>query len=640
MLIAALCMTACIVEDDSEEVADSTTTSSATTTATSTSTGATTNSSASGSGITAGTTTAYNATATVDTATYANVVYLNLTDATVSTDNATWTEISTSATKLLASSDGSSVVKVKFTEDDAGSSTGLIKVNAASFSGSLAVYVSGTLTSGGVKIQSNASDTVAVYLHDATITSSNYPCLEVTKGAPAIVDISGTNTFADGRSYGTGYGEEYSTTSGATYTDDDGNTASCTVSKSVVSEGSDHKGTLYSKGNLTLSGSGSLSVTQAYKNCIASKDGVLTVNGGTFTLKNYTSTSTTGKNGMFGGQGIVVNDGTITFNGYGIITTSDLRKANAFKTDDDDYASSYVKLNGGTVNVTTYNGKGITAPYVYIAGGTNTFKVTGVTTYAEKTSTGTYYDADGVKQSNATIKFAAEGIEGAALVQVSGGVNTVTATDDGINCSNTGGQVTVSGGYTYVYASGGDGVDSNGNITVSGGVIVSIALTGSEDALDWGDGSYTGTVTGGYIAGLCGNVESPSVSNAGVVIYNASTAGVSAGQTIAIGSSTSSIVYAFTVPSGISSYTNLFMGSADMTGSSYSVYKACTPTGGSSFNGLYYEMPTLSASGTTGSVTLSSHVYSNGGGMGGGSTGGPGGSGSSIPGGFSGGGGR
>lgn len=415
-----------------------------------------------------------------------SVLYIDLTNGKVSADNSAWSEITTS--KISFSND---TISVKYTKDS-GVSTGLVKIDATDFSGELTVNITGTATTGGVKIQSNGTDAVNVKLNGANITSSNYPCLEVTKGSPANVFLNGTNTFVDGRAYGTGYGEEYSTTSGATYTED-GVTYYCTVVKSAVSEGSDSKGTLYSKGDLTISGSGSLSVTQSYKNCIASKS-VLTINGGTFTLKNYTSSSNTGKNGLFGAKGIVVNDGTISFDGKGIISTSDLRKANGFKTDDEDYTSSYVMLKGGIVTVTTYNGKGINAPKVYIAGGTNTFTVTGTTSYSERTSSGTWYDADGVKESG-TVKFAPEGIEGESIIEISGGTTIVSAPDDGINVSTTGGNLNISGGFLYVKAQG-DGLDSNGNITVSGGTVVVSQTGGGNSPIDCGDGSYSFKVTG------------------------------------------------------------------------------------------------------------------------------------------------
>lgn len=47
-------------------------------------------------------------------------------------------------------------------------------------------------------------------------------------------------------------------------------------------------------------------------------------------------------------------------------------------------------------------------------------------------------------------------------------------------------------------------MDSNGNINVSGGTIVALAPTGSEDALDCGD-RYSTSITGGLIAAASGS---------------------------------------------------------------------------------------------------------------------------------------
>ncbi|MBB5219267.1 carbohydrate-binding domain-containing protein [Treponema rectale] len=557
----------------------------------------------SSSGLSAGTSTSYNSTVTVDTEAYSNVIYLNITDGKVSSDGSEWTEILKSKQYFFGESTDSSYVAVDY-KYDSGSSTGLIRVNATSFSGELAVYISGTMTTGGVKIQSNGTDKVAVYLNDATITSSNYPCVDITKGSPAVVDVSGTNTFADGRSYGTGYGEEYSTSSGSTYTDDDGATVSCTVVKTAVSEGSDSKGTLYCKGDMTVSGSGSLSVTQAYKNCIASKS-VLTIDGGTFTL------TSTGKNGLMGDTGVVVNDGTITFKGTGAISSSDYRKACGIKTDTDD-STSYVYINGGTLNVTTYNGKGIGSSKVYIAGGTNTFNVTGVTGYTnDSNKTASYYDADGVKYSNTSITFAAEGIEGASLIEINGGKTSVTATDDGINVSDSSASFYMNDGFLYVKSTGGDGIDCNGNLYIKGGYVVSYAPTGSEDSFDSGNKIY---VTGGTFAGTSGSSMAISEYNtSGQKVLYFSGSSFSNRQPGSSSSSSSSFskvavqvsgstVYAYSLPS--SSFGLFVMSCPSFTSSStssYSVYTAPTISS-NDFNGLCYESSTLSAV-STGSST-------------------------------------
>lgn len=536
-------------------------------------------------------------------------VYINLNSLTVSEDNSSWSEITTSKTKLL-----SKTASVKFTTDSEGASTGLIKLDITEVTASTSVYLSGTITSGGIKIQTNPDYETGLYLNGVSITSSNYPAIEVSKGGAVSVFLEGENILMDGRTYGTGYGEEYSTIAGETYEDDDGNILECTVVQAVQKEGSDSKGTLYSKGSMTISGTGSLKIIEGYKHCIVSKS-YLTLESGTYDL------TSTGKSGFYGDCGVTVCDGTFTFNGTGEISSSKYHKTHAFNVDDDTYSDAFVKINGGTLNLTAYNGKGINAPVVEISGGTITVNSTGVTGYTkDDNKKASYIDADGVKYTNASVTFSAEGIEGAQSVKITGGTIEVTATDDALNVSNTGGTFTMTDGFLYAYSTKGDGIDCNGNIAVSGGTIVSYAPTGSEDAFDCGDGNYSIKISGGTIAAVSGSSRgtgSLSVSGSQHILYSSgSSSGMNnrPGQSSSSGSTSYSTVvvkvnsvqkFCYKMPS--SSFGLLMLTSPDFTSSSssaYEVYPAATVSGGESFHGLYTELPQVSSTGSSTTMNI------------------------------------
>lgn len=507
-------------------------------------------------------------------------LYINVSDCTYSEDNSTFTTISTSEAET-------SQAALIALESSDGTSTGQLNINLENVSENIIISFSGTNDTdiiGGIRIQTDGNTEVGVCLSDITFTSTDFPCLEITKGAPASVKLEGSNTFTDGRKFGYGYGDSAST---------------CASSRIANANGSDSKGSLYCKGSMTICGDGSLSVTQAYKNCIASK-AVLTIDEGSLSL------TSDGKNGLYADSSVVINDGTISFSGSGEISSSNFRKCNGIATETDDSGSS-VYINGGQLDISTYNGKGINSSLVYINGGTNTFNVTGVTGYTDDDGkTASYYDADGTYNEDVSVAFSAEGIEGASLVQITGGSTCVNSTDDGINVSDDSAAFYLKDGSLYVYSTKGDGIDCNGNLYLQGGAAVSYAPTGSEDAFDCGENKKI-YLSGGTIAGTSGSsncVNNISISGSQRLLYFSSSSGMGGNNRPGSSSSSSSFssvavqvssetVYAYSLPA--SSFGCFVMSCPYFTSSSSSSYSVYTAPSipSSDFNGLCLEEDTL-----------------------------------------------
>lgn len=486
-------------------------------------------------------------------------------------------------------------------------SDGLITLTSSN-KADLVVELSGSASSSrAIFISSNKNYSVLVKLNGVTINSGNYPVIEMDKKSTLyLYAASGTeNKLTDGRSYGTGYSEQ----------------------------GSDKKGSVYAKGPLILCGPGEINLTESYKHGFYSKDYIRVLDG------EYTVTST-GRNAFQSVNAFLMSGGEITIEGKGTNTNNESRgivvEGLDYDTDDDqanDYpGEGYIYISGGTITSTTV-GKGLTAkwdidedagsvddtsddpyPYVYI---------TGEDTVIDITTTGTPYDkdnnkyqnvmdADGVTE-NELVSLSPEGIEGKQAVFISGGTITVSATDDGINVSrdtdNYAGHLSISGGNLFIYSSKNDAIDSNGTIEVSGGTIVSYTASTPECGFDADDNTLA--FTGGLVAAIgTNNYTEPSESacaNQGTIVLSGNYFG-KGDTTMAVKDSSGSAVYAFTVPSEIteSSTYIMILTSPDFTADeTYSVYKNVTASGGTSFNELYTQLPSVSG----GSSSVSSITF-------------------------------
>ena len=195
---------------------------------------------------------------------------------------------------------------------------------------------------------------------------------------------------------------------------------------------------IYSKSDLVLNGTGTLTVYSAYGNGISTKDD-LKITGGTYKV-------TSAKDAFEANDSISVYDGSFT-----IKTNKD--GFHCENSDDDNLGQIYIAGGSFDIDAVSDGIQGTT--YVQIDGGT--FDIT-----------------------------SSEGIE-ATYVQINGGDITIDASDDGINASRKSSACDIviefNGGETTITMGQGDtdGVDSNGVIIVNGGTIDVTAQMSSFD---------------------------------------------------------------------------------------------------------------------------------------------------------------
>lgn len=194
--------------------------------------------------------------------------------------------------------------------------------------------------------------------------------------------------------------------------------------------------------------------------------------------------------------------------------------------------------------------------------------------------------ADGiltVSGGNITVERSYEGAEGEEIY-ISGGTMRLTSSDDGINAgtSNGGfgfgggngtGGLYVSGGYTVLDASG-DGIDSNNNVTMSGGTLIVYGpVSGANGPLDY-DRSFD--FSGGTLlaVGAAGMAQSVTSQEKGVIAFNLS---VSANTFMNITDENSNSVICVKMPKN--SQNVVFASDSVIKGKEYRIFTGGSSTG-------------------------------------------------------------
>ncbi len=391
---------------------------------------------------------------------------------------------------LSADYDESSAVKVTLsgTSAKASSSSGISVSGSTVTITSEGTYIfSGELTDGQIVVEADDAAKVQIVLDGASITS---------KTSAAIYVKSADKVFVT-----TAKGTENSLANGGSFTAD-GDT--------------NIDGAVFAKDDITFNGSGSLTVTSPAGHGIVGKDDVKLA-GGTITID-------AAEHGVQANDSVRVAEASITINAD--------NKDGVHVSDDAD-------AEEGTTSDS----------FFYMADGSLVINAG---------DDGIHADAEAnIEGGTIDVSKSYEGIE-ALTVNVSDGDVKVAATDDGINAAGgstqgtstfgsddwgggkggmmggdggSDGQINISGGNIYIQASG-DGVDSNGSISVSGGyTVVCGPSQGDTSVLDY---NGTASITGGTFIGTGGAGMAANFSTAEQGLIAVTVGSQTAGSTVTL----------------------------------------------------------------------------------------------------------
>lgn len=382
--------------------------------------------------------------------------------------------------------------------------------------------------------------------------------------------------------------------------------------------------TIHNSGDAVLTASGS-GYDPSY--CTALKsDSKIIINGSTLSI---VSSGKAAKSISSDGD-IEINSGsiTITNSGTGTKYTNSAGQADAYVATCLS-ADMNIEILGGSLTTSSSGsaGKGISADGILTIGGINSSPIINCTTTGSKVvisgsgNNATYAEAkaiscdnnvkidngtitissadDGIKSKTAidvnngslNITNSVEGFEAPFITFNSGNIN-VKASDDCINATfgnggeaNDGSHLKINGGTLVVNTSGGDGLDSNGNITFTGGTTI---VHGPPSAPEVGM-DYNGicNVNGGFLVISGTNsfmTQPPSNSSTQYSVLAKSNTSLSASTLFHMQNAAGNDIVTF---QPIRSYYSIIVSSSMLAnGGTYSIYTGGTSTGNNN-NGLY-----------------------------------------------------
>ncbi len=424
--------------------------------------------------------------------------------------------------------------------------------------------ITGSLSDGQVIVSASNEDKIQLVLAGVTIHNEDGPAIYIKNADKTFITLvdNTSNVLSDGTSY-------------------------------ALEENSDEPyATLFSKDDLTINGGGSLEVQGNYRHGICSKDD-LVITGGSIRVK-------ANEDALRGRDCVKILSGTFTLESGedAIKSNNDEDGTKGFVSidggtfaisagDDAVHAESVLFVNDGTIDISTCY-EGYEAEQIYINGATTHIASSddalnaAARNSSEQTdmagSAGTMSkDSPQPEARNTMNEAPGQGNNASCLIQINGGYTVLDASGDGVDSN---GSVEITGGVLLVSGptSDGDGAfDYDNSATISGGTVIMVGSSGMAQNFTSGTQPFAFTnVSGeaGELVSLCksdGEVIAsfaPAKSYATVLV---SSAGLSEGSeySLVIGGSVSGVNSDGYTTSGTVS-----------GGSATSITASTTPTGG------------------------------------------------------------
>ena len=438
---------------------------------------------------------------------------------------------------------------------------------------------SGNLEDGSIIVDAHDSSKVWILLDGVEINCSDDACIQVDQADKVFL------TLAEG--------SQNILTSGSAYSD------------TALSDGTD--GAIFAHDDLTINGSGSLNVNAQYSHGISANDD-LVIAGGTITIsavddaihvndsiriKDAAITVTAGDDGLLTSNEVengyfYIESGTldITASGDGVHTTGDITVAggeiNISAGDDGIHSDASVFVQSGTVLISDCY-EGIEALIIDVSGGDISINCEDDGFNANGGSGDMFGGGGQMGGGHNDGTSGHGGMHGSGTDEgttgemptppdrsgesMSGGMptgqETETASGSGQSSADTEDvetYISISGGNIRIVNEVGqdaDGLDSNGDIKISGGTIyISLLGTGSNCAVDYASESGgVAEITGGTIiaCGASSMAESfDSTSTQASILYNMSSI-AAAGTTLTVTDADGSVLLSWEVPCSFSS---------------------------------------------------------------------------------------